>query len=1002
MVKTMAGKNSANSEHDSGEIPPGFNIWHELRPEGQKCNINGISWSPDGKLIASASKGETIGIWDIEAEKILQTLKGHQSEVCNVVWAPDGQKLASASRDNTVRIWEVKAGKLLKTIRGHKRDVFDVIWSPDGKMLASASLDGTVRIWDTETGDLTQIFTVHSSSVNCLAWSFDGQILASASHDQTIRLRDTDTWKALAVLKGHKQAINCLAWSPDGDILASASDDHTVRLWDTKTGRQMNILKGHTGPVYGVSFSYDGCLLASRSQDQSVRLWIDDTWQKGACISLSTDTAFSGLAFHPSSPILATLSERSQVIILLKIDLEALLYTIPNMASIRYTTARIVLVGDSGVGKTSLGWRLAHNEFKEHSPTHGQQFWVVSGLGIKRGYGMECEAVLWDLSGKIEYRPVHSLFLDDVDLSLMLFDPTKQEEPLDNITYWQNQLKKSKDCLCPTILVQARTDLDEMTNIKADLEEHFIATSAKTGQGLKELMERIDAQIPWKELKTTVTTTMFKHLKGYVLSLRADKEGREVLVSPDTLKKRLDALNLDYKFSEVKMMKALRQLETHGFIKILNDSHGDIFILLFSDLIANLASSFFLEAQRDPDRLGRLDESRLLRGEYKFKELIGLTYKDQKTLIDATVILFLKHNICFRETSDGQTFLVFPALINEKRPTIKYIETFDDISYRISGAVENVFSSMTVLLGYTNTFVHTDQWHNQAQYEFGSGKICGFRKTTNNDNGIDGTIELVLYYALDTPKYVQSLFQGLFECFLISHSNLEVTCHKHVIFPKYKEKKEENVVWNHLELPQKKKDKLAKQREVAMCRTSFETALSRVKSLLSDFNNEGDRPTCFISYAWGTDEHERWVIRLAKDLQNAGMDVLLDRWYNPPDYSTDKFIDRIRSSDFVVVVGVPELCLKYEMHVFDRIVASELELINTRMRQHRRFGQTVFPILVSGKPNTVFIPQLQVIDYIDFRDESGYFVNLFDLIWRIYNLPFNYPLLEELRASLRP
>ena len=1011
VIKEMVGKNSVNSKHDPGEIPPGFYIWHELRSEGQKYNINGISWSPDGKLIASASKDETIRVWDLEANKILQTLKGHQSEVCNVVWAPDGQKLASASRDNTVRIWEVGAGKLLITIRGHKRDVFDVVWSPGGEMIASASLDGTVRIWDTETWDLNQIFTVHSSSVNNLAWSFDGQILASASHDQTIQLRDTETWKALAVLKGHKKAINSLAWSPDGDILASASDDHTIRLWDTKTGRQMNVLKGHTGPVYGVSFSYDGCLLASRSQDRSLRLWIRDTWQKVACVSMSTDTAFPGLAFHPSSPILATLSERDQVIIIWEIDLETLLYAIPEMAPIRYTTARIVLVGDSGVGKTSLGWRLAHNEFKEHPPTHGQQFWVVSGLGTKVKGGMECEAILWDFSGKTDYQSVHPLFLDDIDLSLILYDPINQKEPSGDVTYWLNQLKKSKDCLCPTILIQARTDRDEMTNIKADLEAYlrkvkisggFIATSAKTGQGLKELMERIDAQIPWEEMKTTVTTTLFKRIKEYVMSLREDDELKEVLVSPDTLKKSLEDLDPYFKFSEVKMMTALRQLETHGFVKILNNSQKNKLILLFSDLLANLASSFVLLAQRNPDGSGRLEESRLLRGEYKFKELVGLTEEGQKTLIDETATLFLKHNICFRETLGGQTFLVFPSFINEKRPIIKDIETFEAVSYRIGGAVENVFTSMMILLGYTNTFVSQNQWKNQAQYEFLGGEICGFRKMTNDNDGIDGTIDLVLYYALDTPKYVQSLFQGLFEGFLLSHSNLEITSHEHGICPGYREKKDENEVWDHLELPEKKRDKLAKQQEVARCRTSFETALLRVKSLLCDFSNEESRPTCFISYAWGSAEHERWVVRLAKDLQNAGIDVLIDRWYNPPDYSTGKFIDRIMSSEFVVVVGMAELCLKYEMHAFDRIVSSELELINTRLRQHRRFGQTVFPILLSGKPNTAFIPQLQVLDYVDFRDETSYFVNLLDLIWRIHNLPSDYPLLEELRALMRP
>jgi GTPase SAR1 family protein len=98
--------------------------------------------------------------------------------------------------------------------------------------------------------------------------------------------------------------------------------------------------------------------------------------------------------------------------------------------SLRYTTAKIVLVGDSGVGKTGLGWRLAHNEFKEHSSTHGQQFWVVPELQKTREDGTECEAVLWDLAGQPDYRLVHSLYLDDVDTALVLFDPTDKNHYL--------------------------------------------------------------------------------------------------------------------------------------------------------------------------------------------------------------------------------------------------------------------------------------------------------------------------------------------------------------------------------------------------------------------------------------------------------------------------------------------------------------------------------------------------------------------------------------------
>ena len=86
-----------------------------------------------------------------------------------------------------------------------------------------------------------------------------------------------------------------------------------------------------------------------------------------------------------------------------------------DVADRQIDDAKLVLVGDSGVGKTGLGWRLAHREFKEHESTHGQQFWVIDELKTTRTDNTECEAVLWDLAGQHVYRQIHSIFLDNVD-----------------------------------------------------------------------------------------------------------------------------------------------------------------------------------------------------------------------------------------------------------------------------------------------------------------------------------------------------------------------------------------------------------------------------------------------------------------------------------------------------------------------------------------------------------------------------------------------------------
>ena len=108
--------------------------------------------------------------------------------------------------------------------------------------------------------------------------------------------------------------------------------------------------------------------------------------------------------------------------------------------SVTYASAKIVLVGESGVGKTGLGYRLAHGTFKDHPSTHGQQFWLLDELGATRADGAQCEAILWDLAGQPDYRLIHALFLDDADLALVLFDPTRDDDPLRGVDYWLRQL----------------------------------------------------------------------------------------------------------------------------------------------------------------------------------------------------------------------------------------------------------------------------------------------------------------------------------------------------------------------------------------------------------------------------------------------------------------------------------------------------------------------------------------------------------------------------------
>jgi WD40 repeat protein len=282
--------------------------------EVQECNclqahyqgVLGISFSPDGQMLASASEDKTVKLWSRDGT-LLRTIKGHEDKVWDVSFSPDGQILATACKDGTVKLWSCD-GKELRTLQEHCGSVFGVSFSPDGQMLASASEDKMVKLWSRD-GTLLRTIKGHEDKVWDVSFSPDGQILASASEDGTVRLWNLQN-KTKQVLYGHVRAVWNVSFSPDGQMLASASRDKTVKLW-SHDGNELRTLQGHCGNVFGVSFSPDGQMLASASEDKTVKLWSRD----GTLLRTlqgHRGSAFS-VSFSPDGQMLASASEDATV-----------------------------------------------------------------------------------------------------------------------------------------------------------------------------------------------------------------------------------------------------------------------------------------------------------------------------------------------------------------------------------------------------------------------------------------------------------------------------------------------------------------------------------------------------------------------------------------------------------------------------------------------------------------------------------------------------------------
>lgn len=239
----------------------GFAVKLMLQKRGDV--INERSWSPDGRILATIIQN-IIELWDLEKNKPLGRLIGHNDQILDIEWSPDGTRLASGSKDYSIRIWDISDCKSLFKLSRHTQHVIGVTWDVNGQYLISIARDNSLCFWNVQRGTLVQRVEIIISDSDRIAWSSDRRYVALYHLDNYLRVWETNS--GLQVLQVEQTAdISSLCWVPGKNMLAIGTQYHNVHIFDVVQKRNVRLLEGFNSFINILTFTSDGKFLMVKS-----------------------------------------------------------------------------------------------------------------------------------------------------------------------------------------------------------------------------------------------------------------------------------------------------------------------------------------------------------------------------------------------------------------------------------------------------------------------------------------------------------------------------------------------------------------------------------------------------------------------------------------------------------------------------------------------------------------------------------------------------------------
>ncbi|XP_023019204.2 U4-U6 small nuclear riboprotein factor 60K [Leptinotarsa decemlineata] len=251
--------------------------------QGHKCNVGAIVFHPKATIsqedticnMASCAVDGSVKLWDFTSHEPIADIEGHMPHrVSRLKFHPSGRFLGTCCYDNSWRLWDLEQCTEVLHQEGHVKPVYCISFQADGSVCATGGLDAFGRVWDLRTGRCIMFMEGHLKSILGIDFSSNGFQIATASEDNSCKIWDLRKRSILYTIPAHTNLISEVKFQPEhGSYLATASYDNTVKLWMNRTWQPLKTLSGHDGKIMSVDISPDDQYIATSSYDRTFKLW---------------------------------------------------------------------------------------------------------------------------------------------------------------------------------------------------------------------------------------------------------------------------------------------------------------------------------------------------------------------------------------------------------------------------------------------------------------------------------------------------------------------------------------------------------------------------------------------------------------------------------------------------------------------------------------------------------------------------------------------------------